>query len=34
MLDELRVVPPMEVPLDASVWQRILDRFTEGAGRP
>ena len=27
VLDERKVVPPMEIGLDASVWQNIMDRF-------
>ncbi len=28
VLDELRVIPPMEIRLDASVWQTILEKYT------
>ena len=31
VLDELRPIPPMEVALDASVWQEILERAVAGA---
>ena len=34
VLDELKVIPPMEVDLDAAVWQRVLDGAAEAAARP